>query len=49
MIENEVDIKYCITDNTVLEIKRSVAGQIQQWATSKATLCFKTVSDFQNY
>ena len=30
MIENDVDIKYCVRDNTVLEIKRSPADEIQQ-------------------
>ena len=30
MITDDVDIKYCIADNTVLEIKRSGADEIQQ-------------------
>ena len=30
MIENDVDIKYCVTDNTILEIKRSADYEIQQ-------------------
>ena len=32
---------YCITDSTFLEIKRSVADEIQQWTKSKATFWFK--------
>ena len=30
IIKNDVDIKYSITDNTVLEIKRNTADEIQQ-------------------
>ena len=30
MITDNVGIKYCITDNTVLEIKCSAADEIQQ-------------------
>ena len=39
MKENNVDIRYCIIDNTVLEIKHSAAVEIQQLTTSKTTLC----------
>ena len=47
MIKNDTDIKYCITDNTVLEIKLSAANEIQQLIRQKqlcALIIRKTIT-----